>query len=364
MKKGFTLIELLAVIVILAIIAVIATPIVLNIINDTKESAILRSADFYLEGVETSIATSVLKGITISDGTYPIMQDGNLCLGTLSNNTCTGDILKVEMDGEVPNSGTIKIENGQVVKNESSIKVGDYTVTFENGVAKAEEAGAVKKLAPGLYDENDNLKISWADLTSTDYKSITHINDDFVEATSAILTVDEDGVLKAAFDEEEGVNYSAEYLVGKLIIDDSVTSISHAFYDCTGLTSITIPDGVTNIGINAFYNCTGLTSITIPDGVTNIGWGAFSNCKGLKSIIIPDGVTEIEQSMFQGCQNLTNVIIPDSVTSISFNAFYECTSLNTINYKGTEAEWNAITKKSSWDYKTPSNKEIIYNYKG
>ena len=341
MKKGFTLIELLAVIVILAIIAVIATPIVLNIINDTKESAILRSADFYLEGVETSIATSVLKGITISDGTYPIMQDGNLCLGTLSNNTCTGDILKVEMDGEVPNSGTIKIENGQVVKNESSIKVGDYTVTFENGVAKAEEAGAVKKLAPGLYDENDNLKISWADLTSTDYKSITHINDDFVEATSAILTVDEDGVLKAAFDEEEGVNYSAEYLVGKLIIDDSVTSISHAFYDCTGL-----------------------TSITIPDGVTNIGWGAFSNCKGLKSIIIPDGVTEIEQSMFQGCQNLTNVIIPDSVTSISFNAFYECTSLNTINYKGTEAEWNAITKKSSWDYKTPSNKEIIYNYKG
>ena len=65
MKKGFTLIELLAVIVILAIIALIATPIVLNIINDTKESAILRSADLYIEGVETSIATSILKGIII-----------------------------------------------------------------------------------------------------------------------------------------------------------------------------------------------------------------------------------------------------------------------------------------------------------
>jgi len=60
MKKGFTLIELLAVIVILAIIAVIAVPIVLNIINDSKSSSTLRSADFYLEGAETSIATSIL----------------------------------------------------------------------------------------------------------------------------------------------------------------------------------------------------------------------------------------------------------------------------------------------------------------
>ena len=57
-NNGFTLIELLAVIVILAIIAVIAVPIVLNIINDSKESAVLRSADFYLDGVETSISTA------------------------------------------------------------------------------------------------------------------------------------------------------------------------------------------------------------------------------------------------------------------------------------------------------------------
>ena len=80
MKKGFTLIELLAVIVILAIIAVIAVPIVLNIINDAKESAILRSADFYLDGVEKSIATSTLEDVQIKDGTYYIMENGNICL--------------------------------------------------------------------------------------------------------------------------------------------------------------------------------------------------------------------------------------------------------------------------------------------
>ena len=114
MKKGFTLIELLAVIVILAIIAVIAVPIVLDIINDSKESATLRSADFYLKGVETSIATSTIKDVKIKDGTYKIMQDGNVCLGTFLENDCDGSILKVEIDGEAPNEGNITIESGEV----------------------------------------------------------------------------------------------------------------------------------------------------------------------------------------------------------------------------------------------------------
>ena len=114
MKKGFTLIELLAVIVILAIIALIATPIVLNIINDTKESATLRSADFYLDGVELSVSQAILKEINIEDGEYPIMEDGNLCIGTLSNDTCTGKVLEVEVKGEKPSSGIITITKGQI----------------------------------------------------------------------------------------------------------------------------------------------------------------------------------------------------------------------------------------------------------
>ena len=69
---------------------------------------------------------------------------------------------------------------------------------------------------------------------------------------------------------------------GAIIIPDSVTSIGyHAFYGCTGLTSITIPDSVTSIVDGAFYGCTDLTSITIPDSVTSIGNGAFIHCTGL-----------------------------------------------------------------------------------
>ena len=98
---GFTLIELLAVIVILAIISLIATPIVLNIIKESKESAQLRSAEFYLDAVEMSIATSIINNKKIDDNAYPIMSDGNICLVALIDNKCSEDkTLKVEINGE------------------------------------------------------------------------------------------------------------------------------------------------------------------------------------------------------------------------------------------------------------------------
>ena len=112
MKKGFTLIELLAVIVILAIIALIAVPIVLNIIDETKSNATLRSADFYLNAVELSVAQSVLKNQNVPDGTYNILESGNICL-EYENTTCK-DELKVEVNGEHPKEGTITIKNGNI----------------------------------------------------------------------------------------------------------------------------------------------------------------------------------------------------------------------------------------------------------
>ena len=83
-----------------------------------------------------------------------------------------------------------------------------------------------------------------------------------------------------------------------------------AFYNCSGLTSVTIPDGVTSIGDRAFYDCTGLTSVTIPDSVTSIGNSAFYNCRGLTSVTIPDGVTSIGSSAFSGCSGLESITIP------------------------------------------------------
>ena len=153
-----------------------------------------------------------------------------------------------------------------------------------------------------------------------------------------------------------------------ITIPNSVTSIGgEAFRGCTGLTSITIPNSVTSIGDYAFYKCTGLTSITIPNSVTSIGDLAFEDCTGLTSInvasdnnyyssnngvlfnkkktalirypegksqtsyTIPNSVTRIGYGAFRGCTGLTSITIPNSVTSIASWAFDGCTGLTSIN---------------------------------
>ncbi len=94
--------------------------------------------------------------------------------------------------------------------------------------------------------------------------------------------------------------------------------------------AVTIPEGVTSIGDSAFYNCSGLTSVTIPSSVTSIGSSAFAGCSGLTSVTIPVGVTSIGFGMFHYCSGLTSVTIPDGVTRIGMEAFYYCSGLASV----------------------------------
>ena len=89
----------------------------------------------------------------------------------------------------------------------------------------------------------------------------------------------------------------------------SVTSIGDAaFSDCSGLTSVTIPNSVTSIGERAFASCSGLISVTIPNSVTSIGDYAFYLCRGLTSVTIPNSVTSIADYAFEGCSSLTSIV--------------------------------------------------------
>ena len=111
-------------------------------------------------------------------------------------------------------------------------------------------------------------------------------------------------------------------------VEYSVTTIGNfAFFRCSGLTSVTIPNSVTFIGDDAFFRCSGLTSVTIPNSVTSIGNSAFSRCNSLTSVTIPNSVTSIGNYAFQGCTGLTSVTIPNSVTSIGESSFSQCSGL-------------------------------------
>ena len=154
--------------------------------------------------------------------------------------------------------------------------------------------------------------------------------------------------------------YNTINTVGDLIIPSSVTynsktysvtSIhSKAFYNCTGITSVTIPNSVTSIGDYAFENCSGLTSVTIPNSVTSIGDYAFSGCSGLTGeLTIPNSVTSIGTSAFKNCSELIGLIIGNSVTSIGAYAFEGCGELI-----GTLRIPNSVTSIGTWAFKNCS----------
>ena len=200
---------------------------------------------------------------------------------------------------------------------------------------------------------------------------------------------------------EDGVLYIGKHLIvakkditGDYSIKQGTIYVGD-FSACTGLTGITIPDGVTTIGPGAFMNCTSLTSITISNSVTTIGSSSFYGCKILASITIPDSVTIIEDMAFYDCEDLTSIVfgensqlisigslafagcntltsitIPEKVTQIGSGAFYDCFDLTSITipsgvknipndtfyrcndlanvyYMGTAAEWDSISINSN-----------------
>ena len=161
--------------------------------------------------------------------------------------------------------------------------------------------------------------------------------------------------------------------LSSIVIPNGVTSIEHAAFEkCSGLTSIIIPEGVTSIGSEAFRECKKITSITIPKSLKSIGQMAFVDCYFLSSVyisdmkawcnisingqfatpfheadhlflngveikdlVIPEGVTTISNYSFSHCSFLSSLSIPNSVTSIGSSAFSECSGLTSVTIPGS-----------------------------
>ena len=180
--------------------------------------------------------------------------------------------------------------------------------------------------------------------------------------------------------------YGYKDSIQTVIVEPGVTSIgSYAFCEYSEITHMTLPASVVRVGEWAVHACTGLktagpigggydyefgwteviparafdsigglygdpglTSVTIPDGITVIGAYAFSGSRGLRELILPNTVTSIETEAFYGCEGIESVTIPDSVTAISYNAFMNCSALTDVYYGGTEVMKN-VRIDSGWE---------------
>ncbi len=171
------------------------------------------------------------------------------------------------------------------------------------------------------------------------------------DTTAAVIRENTIGIADFAF-------YGCTRLTS-ITIPNSVRSIGDgAFYECTSLTSLTIPEGLIKIDEEAFSHCENLTSITLPDSLVYIGLSAFEYCYSLASIRFPEGFTSIETQMFSDCKNLTSIYIPSSLTRIGHLSLAGCYNLSSIHYDGTVEQWNAIEKESLWNLWT----KVFYVY--
>ncbi len=224
--------------------------------------------------------------------------------------------------------------------------------------------GAVFYGCPSLtiYCEASDHPSGWADNWNSSYRPVYwEINENNYLVREGIIYVIVDGnaVITGHTNElSDDIDIKDTIKIKKTPYN--VTSIGgFAFYGCTSLTSIVIPNHVTSIEWYAFYNCRSLTTIDIPNSVTYIGEYAFSDCRfltsvtfeeesklesiekrtfncctSLTSIAIPNSVTKIGISAFDACSALTSIMIPNSIVAIESVAFYGCVSLVSVSFKG------------------------------
>ena len=280
-----------------------------------------RVVNLYSNPTDTTRLTYFDYGPTVYSSRYAVMSDGSIMYEVGANHQGQ-DIkawLKYESDMTVTKQhtyGSTQYESAHPHRGYRVCECGDKTYTGETTTRDdcSECGGEVKYAVEGGYLTFDKKTGTVTDCDS----SVTKAN---IPHTIKGVTVTSIG--DQAF-------YNCTSLTS-VTIPDSVTSIGdRAFYNCKSLTSVTIPGSVTSIDKDAFCFCRSLTSVTIPDSVTSIGRHAFSYCESLTSVTIPDSVTSIGDYAFYGCKSLTSVAIPDSVTCIGNCAFWKCSSLASV----------------------------------
>ena len=210
-----------------------------------------------------------------------------------------------------------------------SIQAADVDLITEQISIKLDKAGTLpNKIESSKKYKITNLKII-GEINGTDLRMIremagSNYHGDSTEGKLSVLDLSEAKIVAGGDSYFDGYIGQEKYYTSNDEIGD------YAFSSCSGLTSLTLPSGITKIGVGVFQYCSGLTSLTLPSGINKIGSKAFNGCSGLTSLILPAGVTEIWSYAFNGCSSLTSLEIPSSVKTIWNGAFAGCDNLTHI----------------------------------
>lgn len=143
---------------------------------------------------------------------------------------------------------------------------------------------------------------------------------------------------------EDGAVLGYQNLTG-VTLPNTLTYIGNGgiFADCSGLTEVNIPSGVTYLGSDLFNNCVNLRKADLPSGLQTLGC-VFYNCQSLSSCTIPSGVTSLSGNTFYQCYSLSSITIPSGVTAIygSNPAFNKCSGLTEVHFQGTTPPQNIV----------------------
>jgi len=198
---------------------------------------------------------------------------------------------------------------------------GSITITAYSGDGGAVEIPSSITFVSG-YDVDDNpIYTTWP---------VTSIGNTAFWYSSVTSVTIPDTVTNIGGAIDEGAFFECNNLASVTIGSNVATIGPEAFAFCYSLTNLNIPHSVVSIGDNAFYNCTDLTSVSIPDSVTSLGNQVFIYCTSLTNATIPSSITSFGYDTFFGCTNLISVTFEDGITSIGEDTFNECIGLTSI----------------------------------